>query len=242
MDKKLYDKMIKEIEKKYSRLNPNKSVGIPVPILIQESENLFHWCRPDKAVLKKNGLDWELVKDIPDRVRLVQELEAQWFIARKTRNKIRKNYLDAMKKCRELCAELVRDFKFALGGRAKTSNVLSNFKKYRKNIDVVVDLFALAEFGRKNTPLLNQINFDLSVLNKANAMAKDLSGKTGENTADTDKYKLQSTYQKACFYLKDAVSEVRRCGKYVFHGDKERLIGYRSEYRRLHKGKKVVEE
>ncbi len=241
MNKEMYEKKIEEIEKKYPKIDSKRRVGIPVPILIQEAENLFHWCKSDKALLVKAGLDWELVKDIPGRINIVQDLEAKWFVARKSRNQVRLDYLEIIKQSRALCTELVRDLKFALDEKASNYTFFSKFNKYRKNKEVPVDLFALAEIGRKNTPLLNNINFDLTTLDKAGIMAKDLLEKSNEDLADADKGKLQSIYQKACFFLKDTVSEVRRCGKYVFHGNKERLVGYRSEYRRVHKGKRKSE-
>ena len=238
MKKEIYNLKIKEFEEKYPDLDPKGRGGVPVPILIQEAENLFHWCQQDMAALKKAGLDWELVKDIPQRVRFVQDFEAQWFIARKTRNQVRKDYLEIMKQSRALCAELIRDLKFALGEKADNYEFLSEFKKYRKNDEVPLDLISLAKIGQKHAPLLKNIGFDLVTLDTALALGKELADKSGKDFANMDKVKLQSLYKKACFYLKDAVSEVRRCGKYVFHGNKERLIGYRSEYRRLHKGKK----
>lgn len=235
MDKELYNRKLKEIKTKYTRFNRKMSVGVPVPILIQEAENLYHWCQEDKTALKKAGLDWELVKDIPVRIRLVQELEAKWFIARKTGSHTKKEALEARCKCRELCATLVRDFNYALRGKTNTIKYLSQYIKYRKNINVSFDLRELVVLGKRNTPLLEQINFDIAILDRAKAMAKDLMNKESQDTINIDKSSLQDIYKKTCFHLKDAVSKVRRCGKYVFHGNKERLIGYRSEYRRLHK-------
>ena len=161
------------------------------------------------------------------------------YCGRKTKNSAKSDYVTALKECRALCAELVRDFRFAMSDKKNAIEYLAQYNKYRKNIDVSFDLRALAALGKKHTPLLEKINFDLSLLDRADAMGKDLMNKSSEDSMNIDKSRLRSLYNKACHYLKDTVSEVRRCGKYVFHGNKERFVVYRSEYRRLHKKRAV---
>ncbi len=237
MKKELYKKMVSEVEKIYPEFNPSLRVGVPVPILIQEAENLFHWCQPDKAALKQAGLDWKLVQDIPKRIKFVQELEAQWFIARKTKSTSKKIYLDALQQCRALCAQLVRDFRYALSDVKDAMEYLAKYNRYRKTEKVGQDLRSLALLGKKQAASLSKINFDLALLDKAKAMGKGLQIKDSSTVIDIERAQLKSLYVKACIHLKEAVTEVRRCGRYVFHGNKARLVGYRSEYRRLHKTK-----
>jgi hypothetical protein len=42
--------------------------SIPVNVYLQESENLYNWCQPDKEKLTANGLNWSLVEDMPARI------------------------------------------------------------------------------------------------------------------------------------------------------------------------------
>lgn len=47
---------------------------------------------------------------------------------------------------------------------------------------------------------------------------------------------------RAYIYLKQAVDEIRDCGKYTFACNPERLKGYRSEYLRKYRKKNAINE
>ena len=238
MDSELFDKKIKEIDELYSDKMLKTTVGLPVAILNQEAENLYHWCLEDKDKLVSAGLDWNLVEDIPARVELLQEVEAKWFIIKRTKNKIKKDFQKAMSEVREVHAGMLRDFRFAFHNDKDLLKDLSQLSGYKSHKDILIDLRVLAEIGKKNISLLEAINFDTSLLEAADKLCDNTSDKMSQYHIDIQKEEFKALHKKACLYLKDAVAVVRRCGKYVLHGNKERLVGYRSEYRYLHKGKK----
>ena len=238
MDSEFYNKKIKEIDEKYDSKDIKTSVGLPVAILIQEAENLYHWCQEDKDKLISAGLDWDLAEDIPARVDILQEIEAKWFIIKRTKNTIKKDFQKAMAEVRELHAELLRDFRFAFHNKDGLLKDLSRLSGYKPHKEILLELRILAEIGKKNISLLEAINYDTSLLEAAEKLCDDTSDKMSQYHIDMQKEVFKALHKKACLYLKDAVAVVRRCGQYVFHGNKERLVGYRSEYRYLHKGKR----
>ena len=238
MDSELYNKKIKEIDEKYDSKDTKASVGLPVAILLQEAENLYHWCKEDKDQLINAGLDWNLAEDIPARVDLLQEVEAKWFSIKRTKNKKKKDFQNGMTQVRELHAGLLRDFRFAFHNDKDLLKKLSRLSGYKPHDEILMELRVLAGIGKQNISLLEAINFDTSQLETAEKLSKDTSYKMSAHDVDIQKGVFKDQHKKACLYLKDAVALVRRCGQYVFHGNKERLVGYRSEYRYLHKGKR----
>ncbi len=89
----------------------------------------------------------------------------------------------------------------------------------------------LAELGRANLDLLAVVNFDPLLLNLAANLADqmgDLLGATnGERKKDSEAMIIRD---QAYPYLKQAMDEIRNCGKYVFWRNADRLKGYSSDY------------
>ena len=52
---------------------------------IQEAENLYKWCLPDKDTLVKAGLDWKIVEDLPIRAGALREAVSNWETQRFTK-------------------------------------------------------------------------------------------------------------------------------------------------------------
>ena len=55
-----------------------KPHNIPIPVYIQEAENLYVWALDDKDALTRAGLSWEPVEDLPVRIGALKEAEAVW--------------------------------------------------------------------------------------------------------------------------------------------------------------------
>ncbi len=93
-----------------------------------------------------------------------------------------------------------------------------------------------AVFGKENPAPLEAVNFDMTLLDKAAHLADELGSLYGEassDRADFDEYK--DLRDRAYTHLKEAVDEIRACGKFVCRGDEKRLKGYISRYRRRHR-------
>ncbi len=52
--------------------------SIPVNVYLQEAENLYNWCQPDKERLTAQGLKWQIVEDMPARIDALREAQARW--------------------------------------------------------------------------------------------------------------------------------------------------------------------
>ncbi len=92
--------------------------------------------------------------------------------------------------------------------------------------------------GKANRQLLETIDFDMSLLDtaaqKSEEMAVLLAKATKERLEPEEAKKIRD---QAYTHLKEAVDKIRSHGQYVFHENKDRFTGYRSNYIRKIKRK-----
>jgi hypothetical protein len=109
---------------------------------------------------------------------------------------------------------------------------------------MIQDLYNLAILGKNNPEPLKAIGFDMSMLDEAlqvsDEMADLLARANGEKRSD---HMSKLIRDKAYTHLKEAVDEVRDCGKYLFWRNEERYKGYCSAYmRRLNNKRRSSQE
>ena len=218
-----------------SAIKEIKSPNMPVDIYLQEAEDLHHWSLDDKAKLMGAGLDAALIGDLPVRAGACREAQSLWTKERNTREEAEQEWKDKSPGAYELRDELLHSFRY---GFRKRDDLLSRVKEIAEgdgHADMIHDHNDLAVLGRENKPLLKKIKLDMAKLDlaaaTANEMADVLSRANGERSADSQ---VRVVRDQAYTYLKEAVDEIRSCGKYVFWKNKNRLKGYRSEYIRTH--------
>jgi hypothetical protein len=105
---------------------------------------------------------------------------------------------------------------------------------------MIKDLNDLSILGKDNTRLLEAINFDLSLLDKAAQTSREMAVLLDEMDRDRERDKhseAKKIRDQAYTHLKEAVDEILETGRYVFRQDKRRSRKYASEYRRLIKSK-----
>ena len=208
-------------------LSPN----IPIDVFVQEAENLYHWCPDDKDALIRVGLDWNLVISLPIRAGACREAQSLWTKERNTRQDAEEAWKKEAPAAFDLRDQLVHDFRFAF---RKSDGLLSRVEEIAQgdtNSDMVQDLNDLATLGRANGDLLGKVGFDFSLIDKAASLSDrmgDLLGATnGERKEVSETMQIRD---KAYTYLKQAVDEIRECGKFAFWRNPDRLKGYFSEH------------
>lgn len=208
-------------------LTPN----IPIDVFVQESENLYHWCTDDQNALTRVGLNWNLVISLPVRAGACRESQSLWIKERNTRQQAEQDWKDQAPAAFDLRDQLIHDYRFAF---RKFDGLLARVDEIAQgdtNSDMVQDLNDLAVLGRSNGDLLGATGFDFTLIDKAADLADrmgDLLGATnGERKKDSEAMLIRD---KAYTYLKQAVDEIRECGKFAFWRTPERLKGYFSEH------------
>lgn len=221
--------------------------NIPVDVYIQEADNLYQWCQQDKDALTAVGLAWELVTDLPLRIGALTEAEARWNTERFTRQEAKKKWEEGSKAAYDLRNRLLQQFRFAYRKDKELLKAVKAIGKGRKQADMIQDLNDLCVLGKGNPQPLNEINFDMSLLDKAAETAEQVARLLAEVTSVRDSDSETKTIRDQAFtHLKEAVDQVYECGQYVFRQTPGRRRGYRSNYmymrRKRHERKAAAEK
>lgn len=206
---------------------------IPPKELAQEAENLYHWALQDKEQLVKAGLAADSIDQLVIASGALRYIQGEWFNLRYSPAEVEREWATLSEQAYDLRDRLLHDFSFAF---RKSTDVLSQVRGISNGsgiTDMIQDLVNLKAIGSEQRELLEKINFDFNLLDKAAAMAdraSELLGAVSAGTAEGDT--TRDMRNRACTYLKNLMSEVRECGKYVFYRDKKRVRGYSSDYHR----------
>ena len=127
--------------------------------------------------------------------------------------------------------QMIYSFRFAF---RRHENLLTNVNEIaggNTNSDLVQDLNDLSELGKANLDLLTAISFETELLDTASllagSMANILAAKNNEHKKGRESVVIRN---KAYTYLKQAVDEIRVCGKFAFRHNPERQKGYTSDH------------
>lgn len=215
----------------------------PVDAYIQEASDLYHWAKQDKNALVDAGLDWEWVDDLPARFGALVEAQARWNREKNTMSEALLSWKKESTEAYRLRITLRDHFRFAF---RKHPNVKKKIRPMQKgHAGLIQELNDLAVLGHNQKELLQSINFDFTLLDRAAELSKELAALLPNAVNYSPAYKEAKTIRDAAYtHLKEAVDEIREHGQFVFRDQKERFIGYRSHHiRRLNvKLKKNIPE
>jgi hypothetical protein len=206
---------------------------IPVSVFIQEANDLYQWALEDKVVLVDSGLSWDLVEDLPSRCGALIEAEARWQTQHNTTKPLSLEWNQRSPLAYDLRDRLLRNFRFAFREHPSLMATVREISKGRTHPDMIQDLNDLGNLGKAYPQLLETIRFDMSLLDKAlqtsKEMAELLAGATKERMEPETMKKIRDKFYT---HLKEAVDKIRSHGQFVFRGNKDRFICYRSSYMR----------
>ncbi len=210
-----------------------KSPNMPIDAYVQEAENLYHWCGDDETELTGAGLDWSLVQDIPVRAGALRETQSIWFKERFAQEEAEQQWQEESPAGYDLRNQLLHGLLYAYRNAPDLLSRVSAIADGSSHADMIQDLNDIAVLANETIEPLQQINFDVSLLEKAATTADRLSDLLAAATKDrADNSSARVIRDQAYSHLKQAVDEVRQCGQYVFWRNEARLKGYASRYHR----------
>lgn len=216
-------------------LTPN----LPIDTALQEAEDLYQWTQSDKEALTGNGLNWELVESLQGLAGACRHLQSLWQLESNMKDGAQKEWEIAGKAAFEMRDDTITTFRYAFRKEEDLIQKLSEIDEGFTNADMVQDLSDLAAMGKANTTLLEAMNYDLAQLDvlaaKAEAMGTLLAQANGDRFAENETLVKRN---QAYTLLKEAVDEIRDCGKYTFRKNPDRAKGYSSAYGRRYNRKR----
>ena len=206
---------------------------MPLDHYMLEAEGTGTQAQRDKVALMKAGTPEYLIDDIAVRVGACRQAQSNLIDSQHKHNKAEKKWSKRAKAAKKLHGEIIHGFRFAYRKNPELKSQVDYIAKDHDYADLIQDMNDLATMGKNNSEPLKAIGFNMDMLDEAARMSDELSELL--NLANGDRWsnnKAKIIRDKAYTYLKEAVDEVRECGKYLFWRDEERLRWYTSEYLR----------
>lgn len=205
--------------------------NLPIDVFVQEAENLYHWCLTDRVPLGGAGLADGLIDNLPVRAGACREAQSLWMKERNTRQNAEQQWKDEAPAAFDLRDQLVHAFRYAFRKEPQLVSRVDEIAEGDSNADMVQDLNDLAKLGYANQALVTGVGVTPEMLGQAaelsDRMGDLLGAVNGERETDSEAMIIRD---RAFTYLKQAVDEIRNCGKYVFWRNPDRLKGYFSEH------------
>jgi len=210
-----------------SVITPN----MPVDVFVQEAENLYHWSLDDQDALGNAGLSLNSVTNLAVRAGACREAQSLWIKERNMSQEAEMLWKAEAPAAFDMRDHLIHAFRYAFRKDTGLLARLDEIAQGDSNCDMVQDLNDLSVLGKAHLDLLLPIKFSPIALDNAAATADrmgDLLGATnGERKEVSESMIIRD---KAYTYLKQAVDDIRECGKFVFWRNPDRQKGYTSDY------------
>ena len=205
---------------------------MPTKIYLQEAADLHVWSGQDHVRLVARGLDPGLHESLQMRIGALRHAQSLWKATWRVKENAQKQWAEQSPAGYELCDNLGHEFLFAY---RDTPDLLSKVREINEgsgSADLVQDLSNFEVLGRKFPAPLEATGFDFSMLDTAAEMATRLSDLLAASRGEKGDKTAKQNRDKTFTYLKLAVDEIRKYGKFVCWQEPERLKGYSSEYGR----------
>jgi hypothetical protein len=180
------------------------------------------------------GLAPEPIEDLPPRRGALIEAQSLWQTQRNDMNKSAREWKKQSPIAHDLRKKLLADFLYAFRKHPDLMKAVRAISPIGGHAKMIKDLNDLSILGKDNTRLLEAINFDLSLLDKAAQTSRKMAVLLDEMDRDRERDKhseAKKIRDQAYTHLKEAVDEILETGRYVFRQDKRRSRKYASEYR-----------
>ena len=234
--RKLQDR-VSRIPQKEQKFSKSHKIGV----YLLEAENQVNWAEEDLELLvSKAGLDPAIPEEARLLIKMLKDAQIDWTKERMSRRPAMKLWLEAMPAGYDLCSRLFHIFRHAY---RHDQQVLMRLKyRARKNYHeaMIMNLEIFGTIGNNKPEPLKAIDFDFDLLDESFRLSHKLGNLLALQKAEKKAgYRKKEFRDQAFTALKKAIDEIRICGRFLFRGNKERLIGYRSESLRQRNSRRV---
>lgn len=210
-----------------------KEPNMPVNVYIQESDDLYEKIQDDREKLALRGITDEMINSIPPLSGSLQQAESNWQKERDKKGEASLEWEEKVKPAHELKNQILHDFAYAYRTRNDILRKLRRIRAGGSHADMIQDLSDLVTMGRDDPAKLEEMTFDMSMLDQAEDMATTLGFIYAASKAAGNNFEEMDIRNRAFTALKQVIDEIRAAGQNLFWKDTDRITIYRSEY--LHK-------
>ena len=185
----------------------------------------------DKDQLVRAGLDWNLVEDLKSKFLALQQAQSLWSREHKAYTDSVKIWRNEYPSAYELRDYLMHYFYHAFRAMPDVIAQLHVIGNGSTSSNMIQDLSDLAAIGRKFPEELSRCGFEPELLDQTEQKATVLNEMLAQvNNAKAKASPFKEVRDKAYFFVKEAVDEIRHHGQFVFWHDDDRKQGYTSGY------------
>lgn len=214
-----------------------KRSAVPMAIYLQEADSLALWCLTDREKLLAASLEPEVIDALPERIDLARRAETfrKGFMKRRKTDTAYVRKLSAQ--AREIERELVRDLRFAMKRSGDVEDgLLRHIEKRGTEASLAQSLNDLSILCKKKSKELSVIGVGREKWDGTAGLSKELGGALADRNARKGaEAHFRILRDRAFTHLNESVCAIRLCGRYVFHKNPDRKMGYASAYRRRKK-------
>lgn len=204
---------------------------IPVGIYLQEAEDLFHWCQTDKDQFLAAGVAEQTINDIPVLAGGTREAQSIWMKNVKTKEEAEREWAEKAPEAFNFRDQLLHTFRYAYRNDPDIMSQIQQIAEGNGSADLIQDLNDLAVIVREYPSPIVAIGEGPELGNRSATLSDEMADlrarANGEKIQESEHKQLRDRFYTL---LKQAVDEVRTCGKYLFWRQPDRLKGYNSKY------------
>lgn len=208
-----------------------KHCDMPFEIYIYEAERLHTRATEDLSKLSAINMPVGLIDKLHTRTKALSRAQLNWVEQSNQKKEAMQEWKTAEPEFKKLRIELIKYFQFAFRKNKNLLDKLEHIKKGNSYADMILDLTNLSVLGKTSPELLEEINFDLTLLDKAAEESKRMGNLRahigGRMYVKDDKLIIRN---KAFTLLKECVDEIRSYGKFAFRDKPETVKAYQSQH------------
>lgn len=216
--------------------NQVKIPTIPTDVAIQEAEDLYQTALKYKDELSSVGLTEATITQLTTRASALKEAQSLWQANYNTGQGAIKQWDELSPDGYALQRKLNLAFRYAYRNHSRILGRVREIADGSGDDDMIQDLNDYSVLGTENTAQLSAISFDLTQLDTAAELSKNLGTLLAQaNGTKNSEHEYKNIRDRAFTLVKQSIDEIRECGKYVFADQPDIKKLFASDYARRHK-------
>ena len=204
---------------------------MPMEQAVNEGAIMATAASQDADALKAVGLDGSVITELGASVNALRYAQGQYVAAIGELKDASKQWATEEPQAYALRDDLLSAMSFGLRKVPDAVKAVRRIREGSGGADMIQDLSALAQLGKKYPGELKTINFDAGLLDQATEKAGNLGQLYAKAFVEKGTADAKDLRDRAFSYMRAVMSEVLDAAEYAFRKDKTKLDYYYSTYR-----------